>query len=440
MSAFDNAVRPLLTDLAGRAAPSETDAGRCAAAARFLALGLPTLALENWKYTNLAPLSQMPFRVATNSDAERFDAIDLSALALAAESDHRLIILNGHIRLDLSRLGDLPAGVEVGRLSERPAANNSAQSREDTAPDEILTALNTALMHDGVLIKVAPDTVVDAPLHIVFVGTDRAGGILRNPRVVIELDRHAELRVIEEYVSAGSDCGLTNAVSDILLADGAKLDHHRLQTESTAASHVGRVSVEVGRDARFLSDSVAFGGNLTRVDITVRLIQRGATCRLNGLFVADGEQHIDHHTRIEHVVGDTHSVELYRGILDGRSRGVFNGKVIVNRQAQQISARQTSNNLLLSRQAEIDTKPELEIYADDVICTHGATVGELDRAALFYLRSRGIPEAEARALLTYAFAEQVVKHMPVAGIRRWIERRFLGHTRFSELQTNLNTP
>jgi len=200
------------------------------------------------------------------------------------------------------------------------------------------------------------------------------------------------------------------------------------------------VSAQLGAGSELYTDSVVFGGALTRVDIEVTLAARGARTRLNGLFAATGSQHMDHHTVIDHAVGDTHSEELYRGILDGRSRGVFNGKVIVRSKAQRITSRQASNNLLLSRQAEIDTKPEFEIYADDVSCAHGATVGQLDPAALFYLRSRGIAEAEARALLTYAFAEQVVDAIPLQSLRQAIEERFIGKRALSELTASLNPP
>ncbi len=239
--------------------------------------------------------------------------------------------------------------------------------------------------------------------------------------------------MVEEYLSVPGDCGLTNVVTNIEIGAGGVLFHHRLQRESDSSAHIGRVSARVGANATLHSDSVAFGGDLTRIDIDVALHARGARCQLNGLFAGRGSQHIDHHTTIDHQVGDTHSEELYRGILDERARGVFNGKVIVRRDAQQISARQASNNLLLSRQAEIDTKPELEIYADDVTCAHGATVGELDREALFYLRSRGIGETQARALLTFAFAEKVIAAIPLASLRRAIELRFIGHHDMSEM-------
>ncbi len=439
IDALDSAVQPQLAGLLQQTAAGDPfETLQRAAATRFRLLGLPSTALENWKYTNLAPAASAGLRVASAADAATLSAADFAALQLGGKSPHRLVVVNGRLRTDLSRLEQLPAGVRVSALRDAAASATLTALLQGTSDaDGALPILNAALMQDGVLIELAAEACLSEPLHIVLIGRDQDGGLLRSPRLVFSLGHHSRLSVIEEYLSAGADTGLTNAVSNGRLQTGATLEHHRLQTEALTASHLGQIDVTVGRDARFHSDSVVFGGNLTRVDIDVRLAERGGQCRLNGLFVGDGDQHIDHHTRIDHLVGDTHSEERYRGILDGASRGVFNGKVVVHRDAQLISARQASNNLLLSRQAEIDTKPELEIYADDVICAHGATVGELDAAALFYLRSRGIAEREARALLTFAFAEALVADMPLAGIRRWVEQRFLGHTDFSELTNAL---
>ncbi|MGR8919346.1 MAG: Fe-S cluster assembly protein SufD, partial [Gammaproteobacteria bacterium] len=382
----------------------------------------------------LKSLAALPFRLAAAADAAAVDARALEQLGPAGTAEARLVFVNGHHRADLGRLAALPDGARV-----RPLATVLESEPEllrdvfDDAESAAFSRLNTATVGDGVLIEIDDDVIVDEPVALVFVGLGEVP-VVRSPRVVIRAGRHARLSVIEHYLSLDGERGLTNVVTNLRLAAGARLDHHRLQDEAESSANVGRIVASVGENATFNSDSVVFGGALTRVDIDVDLVGRGARCRLNGLFTGRGEQHVDHHTTVNHAVPDTHSEELYRGILDGRSRGVFNGKVIVHRDAQQISARQASNNLLLSRQAEIDTKPELEIYADDVACAHGATVGELDPAALFYLRSRGVPEAEARALLTYAFAEAVVREIPLDGVRRAIEQRFIGHLQMSELR------
>jgi len=414
---------------------------RRAAAARVKEHGLPTVAEEHWKYTSLSRLSQAALRSATATDGSAVSATDLAALALATASRLRVVLVNGYLRADLSTLENLPTGVRVqsiATLAEQDPERLTSLLEADVAAGTTFQALNTALLGDGALIEIDNDVVLREPLHLVMLGAGTE--LLRGPRVLVRAGRNSELRLIEEYLSLDAAGGLTNSVCEVKLDAGATVFHHRLANESAHSSHIGRVAVTVADQGNYVSDSLAFGGELTRVDIDIILSGRGARCRLNGLFVADGTQHIDHHTRVEHRVGDTHSAELYRGILDGRSRGVFNGKVLVARDAQQITAQQTSNNLLLSRLAEIDTKPELEIYADDVSCSHGATVGELDAAALFYLRSRGVSPQNARALLTYAFAQKIVDEIPLPGVRRWIETRFLGHTDYSQLLTALDTP
>ncbi len=415
--------------------PAWLAAQRRAARDGLTARGLPTVAEEAWKYTSLKPLAGIPMRLAGAADAAALQAPVLDGLDLAGGGGPRLVIVNGHLRADLSTLDALPTGISVRAMRDGELPASALAAGED-AP---FTALNLAALTDGIVIDIAPGHDVAEPLSLVFVaaGDD---ALLRAPRVLLRAGRDARARIIEEYVACGDDHGLTNVVTDIDLAAGAVLEHHRVQNEAPTGAHVGRILATVGANADFHSDSIAFGGALARVDIDVRLAERGARCRLNGLFAVAGTQHVDHHTTIDHAVGDTHSEELYRGILDGRSRGVFNGKVIVRRDAQQISARQASNNLLLSRQAEIDTKPELEIYADDVTCAHGATVGELDAAALFYLRSRGVSESAARALLTYAFAERVIHAIPLQRLRRALELRFIGHGEMSALRDQLETP
>jgi Fe-S cluster assembly protein SufD len=414
---------------------------RRASAARVQDQGLPTIADEQWKYTNLNRLNQAPLRSVTAVDGARVSTADLAALELSTASSLRVVLVNGCFRADLSTLDALPAGLRVQSiavLAEQDPDRLASLLEADVEAGTTFQALNTALLGDGVVIEIGDGIVVREPLHLVMLGADAE--LLRGPRVLVHAGRNSELRLIEEYLSLDDASGLTNSVCEVKLGVGATLFHHRLANESAHSTHIGRVAVSVAAQGHYVSDSLAFGGDLTRVDIDVILAGHGARCRLNGLFVADGTQHIDHHTRVEHRVGDTHSAEIYRGILDGRSRGVFNGKVLVARDAQQITAQQTSNNLLLSRHAEIDTKPELEIYADDVSCSHGATVGELDGAALFYLRSRGISAREARALLTYAFAQKIVDEIPLPGVRRWIETRFLGHTDYSQLLTALESP
>jgi Fe-S cluster assembly protein SufD len=419
-------------DLAA-AAPAWLGDRRRAAAAVVEEGRLPTTSDEAWKYTSLKDISDQPYRLATAADALGFAEIDLTHFEHAGSDGPFAVIVNGHLRADLSRLDNLPSGVTLRTLASLSEAElGPLVSTLDGVESAAFSALNLATFGDGLLLDVADGASATNPIALIFVADGQAP-LLSAPRIVINAGRNSSVRVIEQYLSVAGNCGLTNCVTNIELAEGACVYHHRLQDEAETSAHIGRIDAKVSSNANLHSDSVAFGGRLTRVDIEVALAGRGARCRLNGLFATHGEQHIDHHTTVDHLVGDTHSEELYRGILDGHSRGVFNGKVIVHRDAQQISARQASNNLLLSRQAEIDTKPELEIYADDVTCAHGATVGNLDEGALFYLRSRGIGNAEARALLTYAFAEQVIESIPLDSVRRAIEQRFIGHTDMSTL-------
>ncbi|MCB1747431.1 MAG: Fe-S cluster assembly protein SufD [Gammaproteobacteria bacterium] len=397
--------------------------------------GLPDTRQEAWKYTSLAPLKSIAYRVAGTDDGAALDAPALAALPSACASPHRVVLVNGQFRADLSSLGELPPGVRVRSLAAA-LADDAAAIPEVFAPAPTpagaFAALNSALASDGVVVEIEPGRVLDQPLHVVC-AVAGADALVCAPRMIVRLARDASARIVEEYLGSTGNRSLTDIVTSIALAPGATLHHHRLQGEPDSTAHIGRVVARLEANATLHSDAVAFGGALTRLDIDIELAARGARCNLNGLFAVSGNQHVDHHTVVDHRVGDTHSEERYHGILDERSRGVFNGKVIVRPDAQGITARQASHNLLLSRGAEIDTKPELEIYADDVACAHGATVGELDPAALFYLRSRGVTEAEARALLTYAFADKAIAAIPLDSLRQRVEQRFLGHHRLSEL-------
>lgn len=440
----------LLAQAAVAQAPPQLNECRRAAAQIVQNLGLPTIKNEHWKYTSIAALGKQSYRLSDAASASAVAAASLAALTPATSDDLCAVVVNGYLRDDLSNLGQLPDGIRVRSFSSVLAqADDQANALLEALANEpwddnkgagsaSFTALNTATLSDGVLIEADENSCCDRPIAIRIIGSGEQA-MMRAPRIIIQLGHAAKVRVIEEYLSTDGDLGLTNAVSTIELAEGAELYHHRLQAEAETSAHIGRLIARVGRNASFNSDSIAFGGALTRVDLDIALADRGARCRLLGLFTGHNQQHFDHHTTVDHQVGDTHSEELYRGILDHRSRGVFNGKVIVRPDAQKISAKQASNNLLLSGQAEIDTKPELEIYADDVTCAHGATVGQLDPLALFYLRSRGVSEADARALLIYAFASELVKAIPLASLRTAIETRFIGHTKMSEVIGGINS-
>ncbi|PJA31758.1 MAG: Fe-S cluster assembly protein SufD, partial [Zetaproteobacteria bacterium CG_4_9_14_3_um_filter_53_7] len=281
-----------------------------------------------------------------------------------------------------------------------------------------LTAANSALAADGACICIAANTRLDRPLRILHIND----GGTSHLRTGIEIGEHAELEIIEHFSGKHETSGLTNSVTAIRLAAGGRCTHYRLQLEAAKQCHNGRVEIKQSRDSAYLLHAVELGGLLSRCDVISKLDEPGASCELNGLFVASNRQHIDHHTRIEHNAPHCISRENYRSVLDGRSHGVFNGKIVVGVGAVKTDSAQNNANLLLSANAEIDTKPELEIYNDDVKCAHGVTVGQLDKNQLFYLKSRGISEEEARQMLTFAFADEILAKMGSQPVRRFIER------------------
>jgi len=296
---------------------------------------------------------------------------------------------------------------------------------------QTFTALNTAFLDDGAVLHVAREVEVARPIHLLFVSDASAGTGTSQPHNLIVLDRFAKATVIESYAGLGNGAYFTNVVTEAVVGDGATLTHLKLQRESAKAYHVGTVDVRQARDSHLVSFSFATGAALSRTNIYTELRGEGCGATLNGLYLGDGEQHIDHQTRIEHVEPNCYSREHYKGILDGSAHGVFNGKVFVHPAAQKTDGKQTNNTLLLSEKAQIDTKPQLEIFADDVKCTHGATVGRLDETSLFYMKSRGINSRSARELLTYAFAADVLETIEQVEVREALEaatlRRYASH-------------
>jgi Fe-S cluster assembly protein SufD len=270
-------------------------------------------------------------------------------------------------------------------------------------------------MTDGAYLRLAPGVTVKGPIQLLFIASEAALAI--QPRNLFIAGEGSSAAIVEHHVAVDESGYLTNTVSDIVVGAGASIEHHKLQEESPKAFHIATVNVAQAANSRFVSGSFALGGRLARTGITVSLQAEGASCTLDGLYVTDGRQHVDHHTRVDHRQARCTSRELYKGVLNGASRAVFSGRVVVHPDAQGSDAVQTNHNLLLSENAEIDTKPQLEIWADDVKCSHGATVGQLDEAQVFYLRSRGIDEAAARAMLTRAFAMEIIERVQVHALQ-----------------------
>lgn len=398
---------------------------------RFEAAGMPTIKLEDWKYTDIRTLRDAEY-IALGRQRGHTDtapgALTLSELSLPEFTPHVVVFLNGEFCSRLSTLDSLPAGVKFTTI-ESLLQHGSVEILEHMSRhDAAFPSLNSAFLADGVIIDLAPETVLEDPIHVIFVNARTLAPQLNTARLIINGRRNSSATIVESHCGLPGAQGMTNALTEIEVNDGASLSHYRVQIDQPATHHIGSVFVTVGQDAAVATYSFAFGGAITRIDVNADLVGPGASTVVNGLFMAGENQHIDHHTRIRHQVGRTRSTENYKGIADGNGRGVFNGKIIVAKDAQKIEATQSSRNLLLSEGAEIDTKPELEIYADDVKCAHGATVGQLDEDALFYLRTRGIDERSARSILTVAFAADIADGVDIAPLRQWLEQIITART------------
>ncbi len=396
---------------------------------RFCALGIPTTRLERWRFTNVAPIGGTAFALAPPADPEAA-RVDAAPHALAGPGA-RLTFINGRYVAAASRLAGLPDGVTVGSLAaalESEAAGmrtavDAHLATEADIDDEAFTALNTALLQDGAVVQVPADTVVEQPIQLLFVTTPPAGGapVMTHPRVLLVAGENSQVRLVESYGGGGESPYLTNAVTEVVAGPAAVVDHYKLVRESLAGYHIGAMHLRLARSATFSSHAVTLGGAIVRNDVQATLAGSGSDCTLNGLYLAAGRRLIDNHTTIRHASPHCSSHELYKGILDDAARAVFNGKIVVAIDAQKTDARQTNKALLLSEDAQINTKPELEIFADDVKCTHGATVGQLDDDALFYLRARGLDLEQARSVLIHAFASDLLNRIAVDSIRAQLD-------------------
>jgi Fe-S cluster assembly protein SufD len=395
--------------------------------ARFDHLGFPTTHDEEWRFTNLAALTKIPFRHA-RAGAKSAEQALLSHSLMPLDHGYRLVFVNGRYMPALSSRGPLPEGLLLTRLSDWKTAGDRAEphlARYAGYEDHPFVALNTAFISDGALVQVAPGTVIDEPVHLLFVSTADGEPTVAYPRNLVVVGRGAQLTLVETYLGADGDVYFTNAVTEVLAAENAVVDHYKLQQESRDAFHIATLQVQQNRGSNFASHLISLGGSLVRSEVNAVLDAEGCECILNGLYQADLDQHMDNRTVIDHAKPHCNSHELYKGVLDGRAHGVFNGKIFVRQDAQKTDAKQTNQTLLLSEDATINTKPQLEIYADDVKCTHGATVGQLDDNALFYLRSRGIGIEEARGVLTFAFANDIIGRVKVRPLRVRLEESFL---------------
>jgi Fe-S cluster assembly protein SufD len=398
---------------------------RSAAMARFVERGFPTTREEAWRFTSVAPIARTAFRRPGRGELGGPAASALAGLRLAGHPGSEVVFVNGRHAPELSTVAsDGTQVLGLGEALARDGQRIEAHLARVSGPDQnVFADLNAAFIEDGACVFVEPGRRETAPIHLVFLSTNPAGDpTVSHPRVLVVAGRGSQAQVLESYGGPDGQAWFTNAVTEVVVGDGAILEHTKVQREGLSAFHVATLAATLGRDARFSSHLVSLGGALVRNDVNVVFDAEGGECVLNGLFMATGTQHVDTHTRIDHAKPHGTSRELYKGILDGRARGVFDGKILVRQGAQKTDAHQTNRNLLLSKEALVDSTPALEILADDVKCKHGSTTGQLDPAALFYLRSRGIGEAAARSLLTYAFASDVVRQVPVEAIRASLDR------------------
>jgi Fe-S cluster assembly protein SufD len=396
----------------------------------FERLGFPTTGEEDWKYTNVAPIARAFFAPPPSAERARLGGNELAKISYSETAHSRLVFVNGSINDELSSLDALPAGIIVTSLSDALRSEHQNVLREHVGRAtefdvDGFAELNAAYLGEGAFVYLPPGARLDAPLHLLFVAGESETPLLVSPRVVVVADRDSSVTIIEGYEATGEHVYLTNAVVEVFVGEGARVGHYKVQRESERAFHVATTAVELARGAAYDLTTITLGARLSRHGVRVNMAHEGAECWVDGLYLVGAGQHADTHSTIDHFAPRCTSHQIYKGILDGDARAVFNGKVFVHPDAQQTDAQQTNKNLLLSSDARVDTKPQLEIYADDVKCSHGATVGQLEEEELFYLRSRGLHDELARNLLTYGFAEELIDKIKIESIKNQLDEAIL---------------
>ena len=387
---------------------------RRAAMSRFQSLGFPTARRgnEEWKYTDVGPIAEALFQPQDSAPLPRIDAADVAEASLGEPGWSQMVFVNGSYAEELSSVSPLPAGVMAVSLAEAmrsvPELVQEHLARHADYETKPFTALNTAFVHEGAFIHIPQGILMEQPIRLLFLSTSQEQEVASYPRVLIVAGKDSRATIVEGYGGISDGRYFSNAVTEIVVGDGARVEYYKVQRQSEKAFHVTTTEVALGRDSNFSSVNVDLGGGLVRNNLNVLTEDQGSSCMLNGLYLVNGTQHVDNQVIIDHAKPYTTSRELYKGILDGKSRSVFHGSIIVREGAVKVNANQVDKNLLLSDQAEADTKPAFWIYCDDVKCGHGAACGQMDENALFYLRSRGIDEKAARGLLTRAFVSDVI--------------------------------
>jgi Fe-S cluster assembly protein SufD len=405
-------------------APAWVRERREAAAKRFAEVGFPNTRLEDWRFTNVSPIADAKFPLAAGSFAQA------PALVASVEVPGalRLAIVNGQFAAGLSDLSAMPKGVRIAAL--RDGARDGSDGLEEHLAKVFnidahpFAALNTARLDDGVAIFVTKGTVVETPIHIVTVTGSDGNPVTAHPRVLVVAGDNSQVRIAQTFIGTPDSEYFNNAVAEVVVGEGASVDYYTDQRESESAYHVANIQARVAAKGVFESHAFSTGAKIQRHDIGIALRGEGADCTMNGVYLADGERLMDTHTSLDHAMPHCTSHEIYKGILAGKAKAVFNGRIIVRIDAQKTDAKQTNRALLLSDEATINSNPQLEIFADDVKCTHGAAVGQLDEEAMFYLQARGLTRVEARDMLLHAFAGEVLQGVKIPALRDQIEKAF----------------
>ncbi len=391
--------------------------------ARFCEAGFPTTHDEDWRFTNVSAIAQTPFRLARNGSV-RLSQQELEPYRILGVAC-QLVFVNGHFARELSLLGKLPDGVKVNGLAEEISSNPGAiephLGRYLDIRRDAFCALNTAFVQDGAYVHIPRGTLLEEPICLLFVSTADDAPSMSHPRNLIVAEEDSQATFVEDYVSLVGGTVFCNTATELVAGAHTVLSHYMIEREHKQAFNISTLRIQQGRSANVVSHSVLLGGALVRNNVHPVLAGEGGECLINGLFIGNGRQHLDNYMLVEHASPRCSSRQFYNGILDGHAHGVFHGRIIVHKDAQKTDAKQTNRNLLLSDDAQIDTKPQLEIYADDVKCTHGATIGQIEGDALFYLRSRGIDEVSARTLLLFAFASECLDRMKQGPVRKHVE-------------------
>jgi Fe-S cluster assembly protein SufD len=409
--------------LSNGSTPKEITELRKKALSSFNELEFPSLKDEEWKYTNISPLLQHNFTVEPGE--VKINEKDLQPFLFKEMKSNILVFVNGHFSEELSELKSLAQGVivsDIGKaIKEVHPAVKKYFGQIAGFNDNIFVSLSTAFTKSGAFIYVPAGKIVEEPIHILFISSSK-NKVIVQPRNLFVAEENSQVSILEHYVSLGSETYFTNAVTEIAAGENAVIDHIKLQEENKKSFHIARMEVHQERSSNFTSHSISFGALFAKNDFNTRFNDEGSECTLNGLYMIEGEQFFDAHTLIDHAMPHCNSHEHYKGILNDKSRGVFNGKVMVRKDAQKTNAFQQNNNILLSDEALVNTKPQLEIFADDVKCSHGATIGQLDKDSMFYLKTRGISKEWARTILIHAFASDVVKSLKMNPVREYVEK------------------